>query len=122
MRSFSGLKPGQKVKSSINRKLGALLGVFLILSGPSNLVLAAVPNDSSKHAIKKQPSFSSNPTTQFKIHKSYGKLPLAFEPNLGQADPQVKFLSRGDGYSLFLTPAEAVFVLKRGNFRDFKKN
>jgi hypothetical protein len=34
---------------------------------------------------------------------SYGKLPLSFEANQGQTDPQVKFLSRGKGYSLFLT-------------------
>lgn len=43
-----------------------------------------------------------------------GKMPLAFEPNLGQADPQVRFLSRGPGYNLFLTPDEAVLVLRSG--------
>src|SRR5713226_8327305 len=42
---------------------------------------------------------------------AYGKLPLSFEPNQGQTDQQVKFLSRGPGYALFLTPAEAVFTL-----------
>jgi len=41
----------------------------------------------------------------------YGQLPLAFEPNQGQADPQVKFLSRGSGYTLFVTSEEAVMVL-----------
>lgn len=30
-------------------------------------------------------------------------LPLSFEANRGQTDPAVKFLSRGDGYALFLT-------------------
>ena len=30
-------------------------------------------------------------------------VPLSFEANQGQTDSQVKFLSRGDGYSLFLT-------------------
>jgi hypothetical protein len=43
---------------------------------------------------------------------TYGKLPLSFEPNQGQTDQQVKFLSRGPGYALFLTPAEAVFTLR----------
>lgn len=42
------------------------------------------------------------------------KAPLAFEPNLGQADPQVRFVSRGPGYNLFLTPEEAVLVLRSG--------
>src|SRR4029453_10942761 len=40
-----------------------------------------------------------------------GPLPLTFEPNLGQADPSVKFLARGRGYGLFLTPSETVFLL-----------
>jgi hypothetical protein len=39
-------------------------------------------------------------------------LPLSFEANQGQTDPAVKFLSRGDGYALFLTPDSAVFKLR----------
>jgi hypothetical protein len=35
--------------------------------------------------------------------------PLSFEPNQGQADSRVKFLARGPGYTLFLTPDSAVF-------------
>src|SRR5712691_7387139 len=46
--------------------------------------------------------------------ESYGKLPLSFEANDGQADSQVKFLSRGRGYTLFLTSTEAVMVLREG--------
>src|SRR5712692_10132158 len=45
------------------------------------------------------------------IH-SYGRLSLAFEANLGQvAEPEVKFLSRGRGSTLFLKAGEAVLVL-----------
>jgi hypothetical protein len=40
-----------------------------------------------------------------------GELPLIFEPNQGQADPAVKFLSRGAGYSLFLDGSGAVLAL-----------
>jgi len=43
---------------------------------------------------------------------NYGKLPLSFEANQGQSSEQVKFLARGPGYSLFLTPAEAVLSLR----------
>jgi len=46
------------------------------------------------------------------IVEGYGRLPLAFEANQGQTDSQVKFLSRGAGYGLFLTPTEAVLTLK----------
>ena len=44
---------------------------------------------------------------------NYGKIPLSFEPNKGQTDPSVKFLSRGSGYSLFLTKDEVVLNLER---------
>lgn len=42
----------------------------------------------------------------------YEKLPIHFERNVGQADPRVKFLARGSGYTLFLTPLEAVLSLR----------
>ncbi len=43
----------------------------------------------------------------------YGDLPLRFEANLGQADPVVRFLARGRGYTTFVTSTEAVLVLGR---------
>ncbi len=46
------------------------------------------------------------------VRDAYGHLPLSFEENRGQTDPQVKFLARGGGYSLFLTPTEAVLKLR----------
>ncbi len=42
----------------------------------------------------------------------FGNLPLSFEANHGQTDPSVKFLSHGDGYTLFLTSDSAVFSLR----------
>ena len=42
----------------------------------------------------------------------YGQLPLRFEVNVGQTDPRVRFLARGAGYSVFLTPSEAVLTLE----------
>ena len=45
------------------------------------------------------------------VASGYGRLPLAFEQNRGQTDSQVKFLARGAGYALFLTPSEAVFKI-----------
>ena len=39
------------------------------------------------------------------------KLPLAFEPNQGQADARASYVARGAGYGLFLTPNEAILAL-----------
>jgi hypothetical protein len=45
-------------------------------------------------------------------------LPLGFEANHGQIDQTVRFIARGDGFELFLTPNEAIFSatppIKRG--------
>ncbi|HEV8523384.1 MAG TPA: SBBP repeat-containing protein, partial [Terriglobales bacterium] len=49
------------------------------------------------------------------VSESYGKLPLHFEANQGQAHQDVRFLARGLGYSLYLTAGEAVLVLAKTN-------
>ena len=70
--------------------------------------LAAVVNDMSRRATQ---------VSQARLLEAYGKLPLSFEINQGQMDPRVKFLSRGSGYSLFLTSNEAVLTLHKGSPR-----
>src|SRR5579863_4008278 len=40
------------------------------------------------------------------------RLPLTFEPNQGQSGPQVRFLSRGKGYTAFLTGSGMVLGLR----------
>jgi hypothetical protein len=49
--------------------------------------------------------------TQAGLPNAYDKVPLSFEANTGQVDEAVRFLCRGHGYKLFLTPTEAVFSL-----------
>ncbi len=58
-------------------------------------------------------SASQQPSTAVKQRAmvAFGNLPLTFEPNQGQTDSQVKYLSRGHGYNLFLTSKEAVFTM-----------
>jgi len=51
------------------------------------------------------------PAARTRIQASYAALPLAFEPNQGQTDSEVKYLARGNGYTLFLTGNDAVFAL-----------
>src|SRR5436309_1968303 len=58
-------------------------------------------------------------TAKARVQEAYGKLPLSFEANKGQTDEQVKFLSRGRGYSLFLTETEAVLALRQGSKSSF---
>jgi hypothetical protein len=53
--------------------------------------------------------------TDARVSETYGKLPLQFEANRGQTHKDVHFLSRGAGYSLYLTAGEAVLVLAKPN-------
>ncbi len=59
------------------------------------------------------PALAAAATDQTKLEQDYGKLPLSLEASQGQSDAQVKFLARGPGYTLFLTPTEAVLSLKK---------
>jgi hypothetical protein len=45
------------------------------------------------------------------VMESYGKLPMAFEKNHGQADDAIDFIARGAGYRVLLTRSEAVVNL-----------
>ncbi len=55
---------------------------------------------------------ASKPGSQSRVNELCGKLPLSFEANCGQTYPQVKFISKGAGYTLFLTATEAVLGLQ----------
>src|SRR6478672_7342945 len=52
-------------------------------------------------------------TTSQRVTATMMGMPLQFEANHGQVDAQVKFLARGKGYTLFLTPTESVMVLQQ---------
>ncbi len=43
---------------------------------------------------------------------AYDQIPMSFEVNQGQTDAQVQYLAHGAGYTLFLTPEEAVLSLQ----------
>ncbi len=56
----------------------------------------------------------SNPQPSRMLER-YGRLPLGFQPNVGQTAAPVRFLSQGSGYNVFLTSDEAVLSLRRHN-------
>ena len=56
-------------------------------------------------------SSGTEKASQAALKSAYGRLPLHFEPNVGQFDPHVRYVSHASGYSLFLTDDQAVVVL-----------
>ncbi len=63
-------------------------------------------------AAEKKAEMPRPTTTVPRVEQKFGRLPLHFEPNLGQAHSQAKFLTRGRGYSLLLEPTQAVLALR----------
>jgi hypothetical protein len=83
------------------------------------LMLAGCQSGSKSTASFAAPPPAVSPSLHASAHGAfasadYGKLPLAFEPNVGQTDARVQFLARGSGYSLFLGRERAVLELQRG--------
>src|SRR5262249_6570587 len=103
--------------------LSALAGSFRAGGSDSRLfnhTLSGEPKASLVRPLHPEPNAAANPVldtapppNQSQLLESYGSLPLSFEANQGQTDVQVDFLSRGPGYSLFLTSTEAVLVLAK---------
>lgn len=50
-------------------------------------------------------------TNKAELISQYSKLPLLFEKNMGQANSEVSYLTRGTGYQCFFTPNEVVIAL-----------
>jgi len=59
-------------------------------------------------------SLPARATRRLALLDNYGRLPLGFEPNVGQSNDRVKFVARGQGYGIFLTAREAVLALRPG--------
>src|SRR5438093_5070067 len=83
--------------------------------GKGMILLLALALASCAPAPATRTSTEIPQATKPQVLAAYGKLPLSFEANQGQTDPQVKFLSRGRGYTLFLTPTEAVLTLTKAD-------
>jgi Abnormal spindle-like microcephaly-assoc'd, ASPM-SPD-2-Hydin/Beta-propeller repeat len=93
--------------------VGALFAasVAVLLRAPSRNSIA--PGVTSARSATSPTLTTAPPSSKLALDAAYGNLPLRFEANRGQADPRVRFLSRGSGSELFLADAEAVLVLTK---------
>src|SRR5208283_1158534 len=98
--------------------IGTIAIVCIAASAVATILATRVPRTlaSSQSPRASEPAKqASSPVIAAANHSpriSYAKLPMSFEPNLGQSDRQVRFLSRGLGYTLFITPSEAVLSMR----------
>jgi Beta-propeller repeat len=72
--------------------------LFPCLVAAAMVLFASALSRTAEAQAKERPA-----DTKVRAADSFARLPLSFEANQGQADPEVKFLARGQGYTLFLT-------------------
>ena len=85
-----------KRAAGAHRFLGAMVFAVLVIQSPAGI-----------------PSRLTRSQAERPLIRDYGKLPLSFEPNVGQTEPRVRFLARGGGMTTFFTDTETVMVLSR---------
>ena len=111
-------------KPSAARKFMPAVWIVAVLCAAVSLVAIALVGAgvrSHRAVATAQPVVAKTPATtptvdqNSRVRARLGTLPLAFEANQGQTDPQVKYLARGNGYKLFLTSSDAVLSLTSGS-------
>ncbi len=110
----SGRLPETKQRISIG---GRVCGATLILLLAACATLRPLHRYSEQAAASPNflpsspPVLSSYAKSKSDAHAILGQIPMIFEPNQGQVEPSVKFVSRGQGYNLYLQETGAVLAL-----------
>lgn len=101
----------QQVLENKYSLVGSLVIVYaLVFSLVIPSQIRAEKNEIDSSFNQKSPRIEQNKTPV--VEKSFGNTPVYFEENQGQFNKRVKYFARGsNGYSLFLTATEAVYVL-----------
>jgi uncharacterized repeat protein (TIGR01451 family) len=99
-----------------------ILLVSLLLVGSATVVIGwnGIAKNRSESRVVDDASHSSSPSKnrsdassqKAKFASAYGKLPVSFEANQGQANPSVKYLARGKGYQLLLSSRQSSLTLQ----------
>lgn len=92
------------------------LTALLVVSGarPTGAAspLSAQQLDTRTETVQPQPAAHAEAPSRGQLIQNLISAPMRFEANAGQTDGRVKFLSRGAGYTLFLTSSEAVLAMQ----------
>jgi uncharacterized repeat protein (TIGR01451 family) len=111
---------GQTLEKASGKSLlwvRALAGLVVLLVAGS-VLLGVASRRYAERSVAQDPASPSPALSGLSLKSKpearaiLGQLPLIFEPNQGQADPAVKFLAHGSGYSLFLDANSAVLAMQ----------
>src|SRR5712692_4191062 len=98
-------RTSRRTTLALNLLCASLLGSGLLATLQPSFAFAA-GNQKARAPLPAKP-----PAAKAQINASYGRLPLSFEPNRGQADRAVDFVARGAGYTVYLSRGSAVLTL-----------
>ncbi|PYV14885.1 MAG: hypothetical protein DMG21_16690 [Acidobacteria bacterium] len=110
-RCLLALERGPPMTKLIQLRRLSVPVILLLVFSTLAIIILATGNRTHPFSRLSKPSGPKGANSQ-QLVENYGKLPLSFEANQGQAGPGVAFLSRGSGYTLFLTGDEAVLALR----------
>ncbi|MCI0423602.1 MAG: SBBP repeat-containing protein, partial [Acidobacteria bacterium] len=116
---FTQLSSQERVEALMRKRPLMILCDRLIPFGAIAILSISTALAEQAGRVSDRPSANAGLDSSFRkagAAELAGPLKAAFEANVGQTDPQVRFLSRGRGAQLFLTSEEA--VLKFGPSRD----
>jgi len=85
-----------------------MLSIFFLLLS----TLLTVLNPSGHKPVRAPSHTEEFAASKARVLKSYAALPMSFEVNQGQADRAVRFLARGQGYTILLKPSEALLAMQ----------
>ena len=84
----------------------------------ATFLIAGVTVFGASKVAPSQPDRAADLLKTLSAPENYGNLPLVFEPNDGQVDPSVRFLTHTHDMTVYFTDNEAVMVLHKGEKSD----
>src|SRR4051794_30656504 len=92
-----------------------LIAITAVFAWPNSSFITAAKSNRQIQQLDPDVARTAGPSLHVAAAKAYGHLPLSFQPNQGSTNSKVKFLARGQGYTLFLTHGAAVFAINRNS-------
>lgn len=100
----------------LTRPMAAAAAATLVLTAAISAITFAQPRPGDAAAAA--PVGDTSAAAEDRARRAFATMPLAFEANRGQVDAEVKYLARGQGFTLFLTRHGAVFDLRAPASRE----
>src|SRR5271166_2491260 len=95
--------------------LATLMAALFVVAGPASSAGNAAADVNHHRADSARSPQKPNPSQDHpRVMAASARLPLSFERNQGQTDPRVRFIARGDGYTVLLGATQAVLRLRGG--------